>query len=70
MYTAKRLLTRDMQKDSRTLLGYLSSGVYINKRNRCDHCKLKFNHKTNTQEVWLFKCDHIFHTSCIQATQG
>lgn len=58
-----------MQRDSSILSGYLQRGV-INKSNRCDGCKLKFNFKWDKQEVWLFKCDHIFHTSCIQATQG
>ena len=40
------------------------------KGERCDHCQLKFQFRWDRQEVWLFKCDHIFHTSCIQATQG
>ena len=69
LLTAKRLLKRDMQRDGAILSGYLQRGV-INKSNRCDYCQLKFNFKWDKQEVWLFKCDHIFHTSCIQATQG
>jgi len=47
----------------------MAQGVSI-RSNRCDLCKLKFNFKWDKQEVWLFKCDHIFHTSCIQATSG
>lgn len=47
LYTAKRLLRRDLQQDSQTLHGYLTCGVYINQRNRCDHCKLKFDYFTN-----------------------
>ena len=64
LLAAKRLILRDMQHDSQILGDYLNRGV-LNNGNRCDYCKLRFNFKWDTQEVWLFKCDHIFHTSCI-----
>lgn len=69
LLSAKNLLTKDMKRDFGVLFGYLSQGV-INKTNKCDYCKLKFNTKWDKQEVWVFKCDHIFHTSCIQQSQG
>ena len=64
LLTAKHLLTKDMKTDAQIVSDYLSRGV-VNKSNRCDYCKMKFNFKWDKQEVWLFKCDHIFHTSCI-----
>ena len=69
LLTARRLLLCDMREESETLHQYLAQGISIS-NNRCDYCKLKFNFKWDKQEVWLFKCDHIFHTSCIQQSQG
>ena len=64
LLSATRLILRDMGEDSIVLGDYLNRGVLVNS-NRCDYCKLRFNFKWDKQEVWLFKCDHIFHTSCI-----
>ena len=44
LLTAKKLLSRDMHQESIVLRGYLMCGV-VNKGNRCDYCKLKFNFK-------------------------
>lgn len=64
LLSCRKLLTCDMRQDFEILSGYLSRGV-VNKENKCDYCKMKFNFKWDKQEVWLFKCDHIFHLSCI-----
>ena len=69
LLTALKLQMRDMQHDSKILSQYLQKGV-INTSNKCDFCHVRFNVKWDKQEVWCFKCDHSFHTSCIQASQG
>ena len=61
LLTEKRLLIRDLKDELDQLNVYRSMGV-IKEGNRCDLCKLRFNFQWDKQEVWLFKCDHIFHT--------
>ena len=69
LLNTSNILVRDMQLDFGTVCNYRGMGVK-NEENRCDHCKLPFNSQWDKQEVWLFKCDHIFHTACIQQSSG
>lgn len=71
LLNARSLNQRDMMSDLLDLRGYLSQGIAV-KSNHCDNCELNFTTQSlqDRQEMWLFKCDHIFHTSCVKQSQG
>ena len=67
LLNARSLNQRDILSDSLDLRGYLSQGIAV-KSSRCDNCELNFTNQSSLdrQEMWLFRCEHIFHTSCVQ----
>lgn len=68
--TAQTLLGKDLSADTIIKIDFLTEGL-AHVEEGCNSCMQKFNTWfDNKEEVWLFKCGHVFHARCIARSSG
>lgn len=67
---ASALISKDIIADTFIKIEHLTQGL-AQLENCCSSCKQKFNSWfDNKEEIWLFKCQHVFHARCIAKNEG
>lgn len=64
------MITKDIQADTYIKIEHLTEGL-AQLESCCSSCKQRFNTWfDNKEEIWLFKCQHVFHARCIAKNDG
>lgn len=67
---AKTLLRKDIGADTYIKIDHLTKGI-SQRESKCSLCKQRFNTWfDNKEEIWLFKCEHVFHARCVAKNEG
>jgi hypothetical protein len=67
---AQKLIRKDVGADTVVKIDFLTEGL-VQLQDKCSACKQKFNTWfDNKEEIWVFKCEHVFHARCIAKNEG
>ena len=69
LLNAKNLIDKEMLVNSSRYQTLLTQGV-VHRQEKCAYCKGKLGNRLDKQDVWFFRCSHVFHARCLSHSEG